>query len=323
VLAAWIVFPLLLFAVCLGIGLLTEALAGRRIPGALLAPLGMASLTVVGLATTASSATASWTAPLAAVLAPAGFVLAGLQHRNLRPDPWPTLVALAVFAAFAAPVVLSGEATFAGYVKLDDTATWFAITDRLLEHGRDISSLPPSSYEATLAFNLAGWYPVGAFVPFGTGAKLAGQELAWVFQPYLALLASFTALSLWQLSERVRASAAVRRLRRPVRPARDLQTLWGTGAEEGARLAGPRPLRQALGLDRGGAFTLISLINGASRCNRGSARLVSQRLLGGDDSRPAMGRSNRGGNRPGAGDDAPRGRRSRARSRLRDRQALD
>ncbi len=209
-LAAWIVFPLLLLAVCVGFGLLTEALAGRRIPGTLLAPLGMASLTVVGLATTASSTTASWTAPLAAVLALAGFVLAGLERRNLRPDPWPALVALAVFAVFAAPVVLSGEATFAGYIKLDDTATWFAITDRLMEHGRDLSGLPPSSYEATLDFNLAGWYPVGAFIPFGVGAKLSGQELAWIFQPYLALLASFTALTLWQLGERVRISPALR-----------------------------------------------------------------------------------------------------------------
>jgi hypothetical protein len=212
VLAAWIVFPLLLLAVCVGFGLLTEALAGRRIPGALLAPLGMASLTVVGLATTASSSTASWTAPLAAVLALAGFVLAALRRRDLHPDPWPALVALGTFAVFAAPVVLSGEATFAGYIKLDDTATWFAIADRLMEHGRDISNLPPSSYEATLDFNLAGWYPVGAFVPFGTGAKLSGQELAWVFQPYLALLAGFTALALWQLTERVRTSLALRAL---------------------------------------------------------------------------------------------------------------
>lgn len=209
-LAAWIVFPLLLLAACFGFGLLTEALAGRRIPGALLAPLGMASLTVVGLATTASSTTASWAAPLAAVLALAGFVLAALGRRNLRPDPWPALVALAVFAVFAAPVVLAGKPTFAGYIKLDDTATWFAITDRLMEHGRDLAGLPPSTYEATLDFNLAGWYPVGAFIPFGVGAKLSGRELAWVFQPYLALLASFTALALWQLSERLRVSAALR-----------------------------------------------------------------------------------------------------------------
>ncbi len=207
--AAWVIFPAILLAVCLGLGLLTEALAGRRVPGALLPPLGMATLTVVGLGTTASPGTASLTAPLAAVLALAGFV-AGGRGRNLRPDRWATIAALAVFCVFAAPVVLSGEPTFAGYIKLDDTATWFALTDRLMDHGRSISGLPPSSYEATLYFNLAAWYPVGAFVPFGVGAKLSGQELAWAFQPYLALLASFTALALWQLLAGLRARPAIR-----------------------------------------------------------------------------------------------------------------
>jgi len=203
VLVPWIVFPALLLAICVGVGLLTEALAGRRIPGALLAPLGLASVTLVGLATTAFAATASLTAPLCVLLAVIGFALAFRERRNLRPDPWPVAVALAIFGVFAAPVVLSGEATFAGYIKLDDTATWFAITDRLMEHGRDISDLPLSSYEATLDFNLAGWYPVGPFIPFGVGAKLTGTDLAWVFQPYLALLASFSAACLWQLTSQV------------------------------------------------------------------------------------------------------------------------
>lgn len=202
-LAAWIIFPALLLAVCLGIGLLFEELCGRRVPGVLLAPLGMAGLTVAGLATTAFAASASWTAPAAALLAVGGFAAAARRRRSLRPDPWALFVALSVFGVFAAPVVFSGDAGFAGYIKLDDTATWFAITDRLMEHGRSLSGLPPSSYEATLDFNLAGWYPVGAFIPFGVGAKLSGQELAWVFQPYLALLASFTALVLWQLTARI------------------------------------------------------------------------------------------------------------------------
>jgi hypothetical protein len=210
VLAAWILFPALLLGVSLGVGLLTEALAGRRLPGALLAPLGIAGITVAGLATTAFPETAKLTTPLAVLLALVGFALAIRRRRSLRPDPWPLGVAFAVFLVFAAPVVLSGEATFAGYIKLDDTATWFAITDRLMEHGRDISDLPPSSYEATLDFNVAGWYPVAPFIPFGVGARLTGSELAWVFQPYLALLASFTALALWQLTARVRAAALLR-----------------------------------------------------------------------------------------------------------------
>lgn len=208
-LIAWVIFPAILFAVSLGLGLLIEVLSGYRVPGALLPPLGLAALTVVGLATTALPVTAPWTAPLAALLAFAGFLVGG-RGRSLRPDRWALIAAFSVFCVFAAPVVFSGEPTFAGYIKLDDTATWFAITDRLLEDGRSLSGLPPSSYEATLDFNLAGWYPVGAFLPFGVGAKITGQELAWVFQPYLALLASFTALGLWQLTAGIRVSPALR-----------------------------------------------------------------------------------------------------------------
>ena len=58
-----------------------------------------------------------------------------------RVDGWASPPRPGVFAVFAAPVVLSGEATFAGYIKLDDTATWLAITDRVMEHGRNLDGL--------------------------------------------------------------------------------------------------------------------------------------------------------------------------------------
>ena len=41
-----------------------------------------------------------------------------------------------------------------------------------MEAGRDIDNLAPSSYEATLFFNLADGYPVGAFIPLGVGRAL-------------------------------------------------------------------------------------------------------------------------------------------------------
>ena len=113
---------------------------------------------------------------------------------------------------FAAPVVLSGEATFAGYVKLDDTATWLAMTDHLMEHGRDVGGLAPSSYEATLDVNLGTGYPVGAFPPLGIGARLVGQDPAWVFQPYQALLAAYTGLALYAVAGRVIDSRPLRAL---------------------------------------------------------------------------------------------------------------
>ena len=92
-----------------------------------------------------------------------------------QPDTWAVLAAVAVFAVFAAPVDLSGQATFAGYIKLDDTATWLAMTDRVMEHGRSVDGLAPSTYELTLENYLATGYPVGSFLPLGSR-----QRAPWV-----------------------------------------------------------------------------------------------------------------------------------------------
>jgi len=114
-----------------------------------------------------------------------------------RPDPWPAAAAIAVFAVFAAPVALSGEPTFAGYIRLDDTATWIAITDRVMEHGRSLDGLEPSTYRATLAAYPGDGYPIGVNLPWGAAWKLTGGDPAWLFQPYLAFLAAILSLTLW------------------------------------------------------------------------------------------------------------------------------
>jgi hypothetical protein len=196
---AWVVYPLVLLALCAGLGLLVDVLCGRRLPGALVAPIGLAAIVVVGQFTTLAEATAELTVPLVCFLAVLGGGLS-LPWRFGRPDPWPAAAAFAVFAVFAAPVVLSGEPTFAGYIKLDDTATWLALTDRVMEHGRDLSGMEPSTYRATLEANLPSGYPVGVFLPFGTAQELVGGDLAWVFQPYLSFLAAMLSLCLWQIA---------------------------------------------------------------------------------------------------------------------------
>jgi len=207
--AAWVVFPLLLVGLATGCGLLLERAAGRRIGGALVPVAGLALSIVVGQLATASDATAELTTPLVVALAAAGGVLA-MPLRGRRPEPWAVAAAAAVFAAFGAPVLLSGEATFTGYIKLDDTATWLAMTDHVLEHGRSTAGLPPSSYEATLELNLGNGYPIGAFLPLGIGAAVAGQDPAWVFQPYLAVLAALLALGLFAVAGPLVASQPLR-----------------------------------------------------------------------------------------------------------------
>jgi hypothetical protein len=209
VIGAWLLFPILLIALALGCGLSVERVARVRVPGALLVPVGLATLIALGHLTTATDATAELTVPAVVVLAVVGFAQAA-RRGGLRPDPWAALATAAVFAVYAAPVLLSGEATFAGYIRLDDTATWLALTDRMMEHGHNLSNLAPSTYEATLALNLGAGYPIGAFVPLGIGHSLTSIDPAWIIQPYISVLAASIALSAWHLTERVVPSRPLR-----------------------------------------------------------------------------------------------------------------
>ena len=100
--------------------------------------------------------------------------------------------------------------TFAGYIKLDDTATWFAISDRIVDHGRNLGGLAPSTYEATLSATIPSGYPIGSFTPLADTRPLVGIDIAWIFQPYLTVLASMLALCLYELSGGLLSSPRLR-----------------------------------------------------------------------------------------------------------------
>lgn len=234
---SWLLFPLVLGLLALGSGLLLEFAAGQEIPRTLLLPLGFAAIVVVSLCTTASSETAHLTTPLVVALAAAGLVLA-FPWRPRRGGGWAAAAAVATYAALGAPVFLSGSATFAGYINLDDTATWLGLTDRLLEHGRNVTGLAPSSYEATLQINLIqNGYPAGAFPPLGVMHELLGTDSAWLFQPYVAFLGAMLALALYGVTTRTIESAPLRAFAVFVAAQPALlygYSLWGGVKEEAA-----------------------------------------------------------------------------------------
>ena len=208
-LIAWLVFPIVLGVLCLGCGLLLDRASGGCIPGALVMPAGFASIIVVAQVPTLWDPTAKMVVPLVVALAIGGFWASRRWRHPASSARAPAAAALGVFAVYAAPIVLSGQATFAGFIRLDDTATWMALTDRVMEHGRSLAGLPPSTYEATLAFNLGAGYPIGVFLPLGTARALVGQDVAWVIQPYLAFCAALLGLALWELASRLERSAAL------------------------------------------------------------------------------------------------------------------
>jgi hypothetical protein len=215
---SWILFPLLLTVLCAGCGLLLEWLTGRRLPGLLLAPAGLAMVVVLAAILTSRGETASLATPAVVCAALAGFFLAYWKgKRNWRQlrgslDGWAIAAALAVFLVYGAPVVLSGDPTFTGYIKLDDTATWMTFVDQMMDNGRDLSGLDPSTYQTTLQVNLPNGYPVGAFLPLGVGAQLTGTDVAWLVQPFMATMAALLALCLYWIAAPLLASRPLRAL---------------------------------------------------------------------------------------------------------------
>jgi hypothetical protein len=151
-LVPWLLFPVVLGLVCLGCAFFVEWVAGLRVPGALLFPVGLALVVVLGLFTTSLSGTAFLTIPLVLGVAVGGYVLA--LGRPLGREPASAVLALTTYAVYAAPVVLTGRATFTGYVKLDDTASFLGFTDQIMLHGRNLSSLAPSTFQQLQRLNI-------------------------------------------------------------------------------------------------------------------------------------------------------------------------
>lgn len=201
-LVPWLVLPLVLTFLSLGTGLLVERASATSLPSPLVPATGLAAIVVVSSLTVSVPATARLTTPLVAALAIAGFVVSGLR----RPDWWAYAAAVATFLCYGAPVLASGQATFTGYVKLDDTATFLALTDRALEHGRSLGGLESSSYEAALSVNLAHGYPLGSLLPLGIGHELVRGDIAWLYQPWLAFCAAVLALCLYSVATPLIAS---------------------------------------------------------------------------------------------------------------------
>jgi hypothetical protein len=206
---AWIVFPLVLALLCLGCGLLLEIASTLRLPNTLLLPGGFIVISIATYFAHMTSATARLATPLVVGLAIAGYVVAKPWNR-FQFDRWLALVAAAIYAVFAAPVALAGT-NFAGYIKLDDTATFMSFLDRAQTSGYGAANLAPSTYKATLLHEGYKFgYPLGAMLPLDVGQTLLRVDQLWLWQPYLTFMAVLTGLGLFELASGMVQSRALR-----------------------------------------------------------------------------------------------------------------
>jgi hypothetical protein len=195
-LAAWLLYPLALGVVCLGLALLVERAAGWELPGLLLVPVGLTALLAYARVATVSRHTAPLALALLLVLAAGGLFLGRARLRALRPDPFITLAAVAVFLIFGAPVIGSGTPTFAGYLALPDTSHQLSLAWMLPRHGLYWQALAPGSLRLSMASYVQTHYPIAGQAALGVTAPLGVLDLAWLYQPFLSFLGVVSALSL-------------------------------------------------------------------------------------------------------------------------------
>ena len=197
---AWVLYPIILIALCAGWGVLVEKAAGRRFSGMMLIPLGMVAVIVVSGFFTGFSGLAKTASPICAVGAIAGLAWGQPWKRVNKGAVWPALAALGVFLIYGAPVLLYGHPTWLGYLRLDDSGTWFDVIDNVMAHARNLSSLPPSTFALVFNGDVGPSYPLGAFQLLGVSHQIAFIDPAWVFDPYMAICGAAMALVVYELA---------------------------------------------------------------------------------------------------------------------------
>ena len=210
IILAWGVAPALLIVVSLGIGCALRVVGIRGASGPITAVLGFCGLILIGWLCVAPLDVPRLAIPAVVTVAIAGYAgwlaSGGRLHRI---DRWSTVAGLGAYAVYAAPILASGAATWAGWVKLDDGGSWLGFTDYLLTSGRTPPAELSSTFDRLISVNFPN-YPVGVFPPLGISAALAGVDPAWVLQPYMALMAALLAVLVYRALEPVTSVRALR-----------------------------------------------------------------------------------------------------------------
>ena len=241
-LVPWVAFPLLFVALSWGCGLLLERVSGLKPAGSARRPVRLRRRRARRAVRGADGCHGRARDARRDRGGSGGLRDRPAVARPARGFGWAIASGVGAFAAYAAPIVLSGAATFAGYIKLDDDSTLTALVDRAMEHGRSVDGLEFSTYYRVVDLLLDEGYPLASLLPLGIGHEIVRSDALWLYQPAMAVMAAMLALGLYALAGHVVETRWLRALAAVVGAQSALlygYALWGGIKEMGTAWALP------------------------------------------------------------------------------------
>ncbi|MFM8329147.1 MAG: hypothetical protein ACKN80_02765, partial [Actinomycetales bacterium] len=161
--------------------------------------------------------TAKFTSPVILALA----IFSGVKNFNFLKNQARNFFQFAIikiaFILAGLPVISTFKVSWPGWVQLDDTATFLAVTNQIMHNGHSVPENIVSTYDRTLQVVLGGSfygtynadtntsvfsYPVGSLIPLGVTGQISRVDLAWLYFPYLAFGVALTAGLLFLITQK-------------------------------------------------------------------------------------------------------------------------
>ena len=179
----------------------------------------------IGQITTSFTNLAKLTPYIIILLSILGLVINFKQLIMLTKSGYQLLAIVITYLSALLPAFIYRKVTWPGWVKLDDTATFLALTNHLFTFGQKVPTPVISTYDRTIEVVLGGSfygtysaatndvafsYPIGSLIPLGVLGKAVRVDFAWLYFPILAICMALTAGLFFYLLEKIFANRNLR-----------------------------------------------------------------------------------------------------------------
>lgn len=216
--SAYFIAPIVFFFIILGLGLLLNPRSASKMNLIHHLLIGFILMIAIGQITTSFTNSAKLTPYIIILLSSLGLVINFKQLIMLTKCGYQLSAIVITYLSALLPAFIYRKVTWPGWVKLDDTPSFLALTNYLFTIGQKVPTSVISTYDATIEVVLGGSfygtysaetndvafnYPIGSLIPLGVLGKVIRIDFAWLYFPILAICMALTAGLFFYLLEKI------------------------------------------------------------------------------------------------------------------------